>query len=65
MNAFPSPRDPKTGSDDKGMGLRDYFAAHALQGMMASDKSIGYTEYADIVEAAYNIADVMLKARDL
>ena len=29
MKAFPSPHDPKTGTMQLGMELRDYFAAHA------------------------------------
>ena len=63
MNAFPSPRDPKTGSDDKGMSLRDYFAAHAMQGMIA-EPSLKATPQ-EFAERAYMVADAMLKARDL
>ena len=63
MNAFPSPRDPKTGSDDKGMSLKDYFAAHALQGMIA-EPSLKATPD-EFAQKAYQIADAMLKARDL
>jgi len=63
MNAFPSPRDPKTGSDDKGMSLRDYFAAHAMQGMIA-EPSLKATPD-EFAQKAYQIADAMLKARDL
>jgi len=63
MNAFPSPRDPKTGSDDKGMSLRDYFAAHAMQGMIA-EPSLKATPQ-EFAQKAYQIADAMLKARDL
>jgi len=63
MNAFPSPRDPKTGSDDKGMSLRDYFAAHAMQGMIAEPSLKATPE--EFAQKAYMIADAMLKARDL
>jgi hypothetical protein len=63
MNAFPSPRDPKTGSDDKGMSLRDYFAAKALQGMLA-EPSLKATPQ-EFAQRAYMVADAMLKARDL
>ena len=63
MNAFPSPRDPKTGADDKGMSLRDYFAAHAMQGMIA-EPSLKATPQ-EFAERAYMVADAMLKARDL
>lgn len=41
--------------------LRDYFAAAALQGLMANPNQIkSWREY---VECAYQTADVMLKAR--
>jgi hypothetical protein len=63
MNAFPSPRDPKTGSDDKGMSLKDYFAAHAMQAMIA-EPSLKATPD-EFAKKAYQIADAMLKARGL
>lgn len=45
-----------------GMTLRDYFAAKALQGLLAADT--GFTMYsAKIAELAYEQADAMLKAR--
>ena len=65
MNAFPSPRDPKTGSDDKGMSLRDYFAAKAMQATINAwiQKSI-YPETDELVASnAYAMADAMLEAR--
>jgi len=66
MNAFPSPRDPKTGSDDKGMSLRDYFAAKAMQATINAwiQKSI-YPETDELVASnAYAMADAMLEARN-
>jgi hypothetical protein len=63
MNAFPSPRDPKTGSDDKGMSLRDYFAAHVMQGMIAEPSLKATPE--EFAQRSYMVADAMLKARDL
>ena len=63
MNAFPSPRDPKTGSDDKGMSLKDYFAAHAMQAMIA-EPSLKATPD-EFAQKAYQIAEAMMKARDL
>jgi len=66
MNAFPSPRDPKTGSDDKGMSLRDYFAAKAMQATINAwiQKSI-YPDTDELVASnAYAIADAMLEARN-
>jgi hypothetical protein len=66
MNAFPSPRDPKTGSDDKGMSLRDYFAAHAMQGALAGIATRAeVVRYSELAGLAYEVADAMLEARDL
>ena len=44
-----------------GMTLRDYFAAKALQGMLADGKG---WEQEEIVETAYRVADAMLRARE-
>jgi hypothetical protein len=49
----------------KGMTLRDYFAAHAMQGMMAMplpDMEDDAPKF--LAKTAYGIADAMLKARD-
>lgn len=46
-------------ADSDGMTLRDYFAAKAMQGLM--DAAMPMPEIAD---AAYAMADAMLKARD-
>jgi len=46
-----------------GMELRDYFAAAALQGMMA-DSTLGtHGSVATLAKIAYKIADAMLKER--
>jgi hypothetical protein len=45
------------------MTLRDYFAAKAMQGLVASDIEIGPDQVPHIVESAYIMADAMLKAR--
>jgi hypothetical protein len=63
MNAFPSGHDPKTGTADKGMKMRDYFAAKALQGMLA-EPSLKATPQ-EFAERAYMVADAMMKERDL
>ncbi len=50
--------------DTDGMALRDYFAAHAMQGMFASGnlpKSVGNDEVAQV---AYQMADAMMEARE-
>jgi len=61
MKAFPTHKE-------EGMDLRDYFAARAMQGMLAHD-GVVYGISADIddksgAERAYRIADAMLKARN-
>lgn len=45
-----------------GMTLRDYFAAKAMQGLVSN----GYLNaiWKERVEIAYEIADIMLKARE-
>lgn len=52
---FPS----EIGTTSKGMTLRDYFAAKAMQNYICDD----YTPDA-IAKAAYEMADAMLKARE-
>ena len=55
------------GDFDRGMTLRDYFAAKALQGILASS-----TEWSDVswnacklmAKDSFNIADEMMKARE-
>jgi len=48
---------------NKGMSLRDYFAAKAMQGMSANP---GFNDYnlSKIAELSYKQADEMLKARN-
>lgn len=62
MKAFPSPHDPKTGTMQFGMELRDYFAARAMQAMI-SEPSLTATPD-EFAAKAYEIADAMMKARD-
>jgi len=45
-----------------GMTLRDYFAAKAMQGMLASGNLPKTMPDADLAECSYNLADAMLKA---
>lgn len=51
---------PQSSGYSEGMTLRDYFAAKAMQGLCAN----GNTKAAEIVQAAYIVADMMLKARE-
>ena len=48
----------------KGMTIRDYFAAKAMQGMLAENGG-GASTNADLATFAYRIADEMMKARKL
>jgi hypothetical protein len=61
--AFPNPNR----TDQTGMTLRDYFAAKAMQGLIASPR--GTPDGKDATDAyyakaAYVMADAMLKARE-
>ncbi len=47
----------------EGMTLRDYFAAKALQGLLAMDGSSEFRA-SDLAAAAYRSADAMLEARN-
>jgi hypothetical protein len=60
------PAFPRTGADghtspQSGMTLRDYFAAAALQGLIANGEC---PTWDDDAKAAYAAADAMLKARE-
>ena len=62
MKAFPNM------TNQQGMDLRDYFAAKAMEGMLAS-RGVIYGANADAddakgAERAYKIADAMMKARE-
>lgn len=71
-NAFPGHTNPRPGhlaNAPQGMTLRDYFAATALQGMLAyaGDEVRGNyhtnSTPTDTAELAYRYADAMLEAR--
>ena len=47
-----------------GMTLRDYFAAKAMQGLIASNDEGAGDRIEDVPGYAYAIADAMLKARE-
>ena len=67
MKAYPfQHKNPTSGlvSESQGMDLRDYFAAHALQGICASSPSIEWTNQ-KLASEAYDLADEMLKAREV
>jgi hypothetical protein len=65
QNAFPV----TYGNDgvEHGMTLRDYFAAKALQGILANStewSDVSWSACKAIVADSFNIADEMLKARE-
>jgi hypothetical protein len=54
-------------STDAGMSVRDYFAAKALQGLLANGEywnHVGGTDSAECAALAYVHADSMMKARN-
>ena len=59
----------KTHADWRGMGLRDYFAAKAMQALCGNEKAMdavvkaGHDPTQVVADAAYSFADAMLKAR--
>lgn len=61
-HAFPG--DAFSGGE-KGMSLRDYFAAKAMQGFAASEsEEIGHWKSEFAADRAYEWADAMLAARE-
>ena len=58
--AFPNPHR----TDQIGITRREYFAAKAMQGLLASGNLPKTMPDADLAECAYALADAMLKARE-
>lgn len=52
------------GSCNKGMTLRDYFAAKAMQGMLAACTGWSEAQQERLAKCSYSMADEMLKARE-
>jgi hypothetical protein len=68
MNAFPyvvfnSDGEVTGGSD--GMSLKDFFAAHALQGLLAAHRinNVFEIQSEEIVDEAYDLAEMMLEVK--
>jgi hypothetical protein len=61
--AYPAPTTKPLENYYPGMTLRDYFAAKALQGMLAENGG-GALRNDKLAAYAYNLADEMLKARE-
>lgn len=49
----------------EGMTLRDYFAAKAMQGMLASCTGWSEAQQERLAKCSYSMADEMLKAREV
>ena len=68
MKAFPRAdgRYDSSKPDEQGMDLRDYFAAKAMQGILASDPDDqGHEDNLEAVAiVSYKVADAMMKARN-
>lgn len=64
--AFPGEKDERFGQPNdcnEGMSLRDYFAAKAMQGLIASNDEGAGDRLTELPEYAYQIADAMIAAR--
>ncbi|QDX22156.1 hypothetical protein FP568_13405 [Pandoraea pnomenusa] len=65
--AFPCEYEGSTRADASGMTLRDYFAAKAMEGLLArqftkDEKGRPFVEW--VVEFSFEMADAMLRARE-
>lgn len=60
----PTDRSGQCGPTEFGMTLRDYFAAKAMQGLLANENCGGLIKTADIAISAYAVADAMLAERE-
>jgi hypothetical protein len=58
MKAFPNM------TNQQGMELRDYFAAKAMQGLLAGMQKGQEAQVLLVPVAAYKIADIMMETRD-
>ena len=75
MKAYPFiHKHPTTGNTrlEEGMDLRDWFAGHAMQGLIASPRlplpaAHGASDVTDVMVAdlSYKMADAMMKAREV
>jgi hypothetical protein len=68
--AFPNEGGAGNLWNDKGMTLRDFFAAKAMQSTLADNTYVERTETAAewlaiVAKSSYEMADAMLKAREL
>ena len=64
MYAFPSGHNPKTGTQESGMTLRDYFAGRVMEYNLKRLSEISHEYHLNVARNCYLMADAMLKARD-
>lgn len=57
--------ETKTVDKQDGMDLRDYFAAKAMQGLLSGMQKGQETQVLLVPTVAYQIADAMMKAREI
>lgn len=62
--AFPV-QDAYAMSTERGMTLRDYFAAKAMQGMLAACTGWSEANLERLAKCSYSTADAMMKARGI
>jgi len=63
MKAFPTSQSERYPQIiEGGMDLRDYFAAHIIQGILANNATCDNDE--TVIKAAWGLADKMIKARN-
>lgn len=61
--AFPV-QDAYSVSTDRGMTLRDYFAAKAMQGMLSACTGWSESDQERLAKCSYKMADEMMKERN-
>ena len=69
-NAFPYSGEGDDTNYSKGMTLRDYFAAKAMQGQLSIFENVSalareQIKIEDVCIASYEVADAMMKAREV
>lgn len=63
MKAFPTTTNNGHSENQDGMDLRDYFAAKIMAASFYNPCDMTVGEMKDVAEAAYLMADTMIKAR--
>jgi hypothetical protein len=61
MKESPKYAFPQDNAYDRGMTLRDYFAARAMAGMISQ---YGLEDITELAAIAYNVADAMMVERE-